>query len=151
VKIFAGALLLLAAALPLAAQADVPEGKWWKRPRVVKEIGLTDDQAKKIEAIFVQSRPRLIDLKADLEKKQFALSQAMENDAARADIERKLEAVEDARKELQKTRVLMLVDMKGVLSAEQWERLKQMREQARDRRRETKRGGGPASRSEPKP
>jgi Spy/CpxP family protein refolding chaperone len=151
VKIFAGALLLLAAALPLAAQADVPEGKWWKRPRVVKEIGLTDDQAKKIEAIFVQSRPRLIDLKADLEKKQFALSQAMENDAARADIERKLEAVEDARKELQKTRVLMLVDMKGVLSAEQWERLKQMREQARDRRREAKRGGGPASRSEPKP
>jgi len=148
IKTLAGAVFLLAAALPIAAQADVPDGKWWKRPRVAKEIGLTEDQSKKIEAIFVASRPRLIDLKADLEKKQFALSQAMENDAGRADIERKLEAVEDARKELQKTRVLMLVDMKGVLSAEQWDRLKQMREQARERRREGKRGGGAASHPE---
>jgi len=136
-----GALLLVAAALPLAAQTDLPEGKWWKRPRVVQQIGLSDEQSKRIEEIFVRSRPQLIDLKADLEKKQFDLQQAMENNAARADIERKLETVEDARKQLQKTRVLMLLDMKAVLSADQWEHLKQMREQARERRREVRQEG----------
>jgi Spy/CpxP family protein refolding chaperone len=144
------ALLLLSAALPLAAQTDLPEGKWWKRPRVAKQIGLSDEQSKRIEEIFVRSRPQLIDLKADLEKKQFDLQQSMENNAARADIERKLETVEDARKQLQKTRVLMLLDMKSVLSAEQWERLKQMREQARERRREARDGdAAPRPRSGP--
>ncbi len=140
----AAAAVLFASALFLFAQVDVPEGKWWKRPRIAKEIGLSADQSKRIEDIFVQARPRLIDLKADLEKRRFELSQAMESNAARRDIEAKLEAVEDARKELQKTRVLMLVDMKAVLSAEQWERLKQMREEARERRRDGGRESGPS-------
>jgi Spy/CpxP family protein refolding chaperone len=143
VKRLAGAaVLFLAAALPLVAQADVPEGKWWKRPRIAKEIGLSEDQSRRIEDIFVKARPRLIDLKADLEKKQFDLQQSMENNAARGDIEKKVETVEDARKQLQKTRVMMLLDMKGILSADQWEKLRQMREEARERRRGAAREGG---------
>lgn len=137
----AAALLALAVAVPAAAQVDLPEGKWWKRPRVAQEIGLTDEQSRRIEDIFAKSRPKLIDLKADLEKKQFDLRQALEHDADRAEVERKLDTVEAARRDLQKTRVLMLVDMRNVLKPEQWERLKQMREELRERRREGRQGG----------
>ena len=142
----AAAVLALAFAIPAAAQVDLPEGKWWKRPRVVQEIGLTDDQSRRIEDVFVKSRPKLIDLKADLEKKQFDLRQALEHDAERADVERKLDSVEAARRELQKTRVLMLLDMRSVLKPEQWERLKQMREELRERRRDGRQGGEPPRR-----
>ena len=132
-RLFAGALLVLAAT-SMAAQTGVPEGKWWKRPRIAREIGLTEEQSRRIEDIFVRSRPKLIDLKADVEKKQFDLQTAMENNAPRPEIEKKLDAVENARKDLQKTRLLMLLDIKNELKPEQWERLRQMREEARERR-----------------
>ena len=132
-RLLAGVLFVLAAA-SMAAQADMPEGKWWKKPRIAREIGLTDDQSRRIEDIFVRSRPKLIDLKADLEKKQFDLQTAMENNAPRPDVEKKLDAVENARKDLQKTRVLMLLDIKNELKPDQWEKLRQMREDARERR-----------------
>ncbi len=132
------AAILLAAALPLFAQVDVPDGKWWKRPRVAKELALTAEQTKQIDGIFVQARPRLIDLKADLEKKQFHLQQAIDEDADREELERRIDVVENARKDLQKTRALMVLDMKKVLTAEQWERLKQLREQVRERRRQAR-------------
>ena len=137
------ALVAFGLALSAAAQVDLPEGKWWKRPRIAQEIGLTEDQSRQIEDIFVKSRPRLIDLKADLEKKQFDLRQALEHDGDRAEVEKKLDLVEAARRDLQKTRVLMLLDMRKVLKPEQWERLKEMRETVRERRREARQDGAP--------
>jgi Spy/CpxP family protein refolding chaperone len=131
------AALALCVALPLVGQPQVPDGKWWKRPRVAAEIGLTSEQSDQIEKIFVKSRPRLIDLKADLEKKQLDLQVAMDDRKAdRRDIEKKVETVENARTELQKARVSMILDIKQVLKPEQWERLLQMQQEARRRLRE---------------
>jgi len=140
------AVLLLAAAAPLAAQPEVPDGKWWKRPRIAEEIGLTDDQSKQIEGIFVRNRPRLIDLKAELEKKQFDLQQAMEEGRDRRAIEEKIDAVENARKDLQKARALMVLDMKAVLKPRQWDRLREIVRENRERRRRLLEDGrGPAA------
>jgi Spy/CpxP family protein refolding chaperone len=58
----------------------------------------------------------------------------MENNAPRPEVEKKLDAVENARKDLQKTRVLMLLDIKNELKPDQWEKLRQMREDAREKR-----------------
>ena len=138
------AVLAVLLAAPALRAGDSPEGKWWKNPRVTAELGLSPDQETAIEKIFVHSRPKLIDLRGDLEKKQFDLRQALEHDADRAEVERKLDTVEAARRDLQKTRVLMLVDMRNVLKPEQWERLKQMREELRERRRDGRQGGGDA-------
>lgn len=129
------ALVLAAAAAPALAQADMPDGKWWKRPRLAAEINLSPQQERDIEKIFVRTRPRLIDLKADLEKKQLALQVSMENHAAdRRAIEKEIEAVENARAELQKARALMILDMKQVLKPDQWDRLLQMQQSIRERR-----------------
>ncbi|MGH9367041.1 MAG: Spy/CpxP family protein refolding chaperone [Thermoanaerobaculia bacterium] len=133
--------LLLAGALPILAQGDIPDGKWWKRPRLAREIALTDKQSKQLDEIFVKARPRLIDLKAELEKKQFGLQQAIDEDADRGVLESRIDEVENARKDLQKTRALMVLDMKRVLTPEQWELLKQMREQLRERRRQMRENG----------
>lgn len=133
------ALVLAALAAPLAA-ADLPDGKWWKRPRLAEEIGLTPDQQQQIEKIFIRSRTKLIDLRADLEKKQLGLQELMEDRGAdRRSVEKKIEAVENARAALQKTRALMLLDMKQVLKPEQWERLVQKQHEWRGRMQERRR------------
>lgn len=130
---------LLAAPLSLSAQF-VPDGKWWKRPRIAAAIGLTQEQEKQLDQIFVRTRPKLIDLKAEVEKREFEFQTAMEDGATvdRAVIAQRIQAREEARAKLQKELVLMVLDMKQVLHKEQWDRLTRMQQQLRERRRELK-------------
>ena len=164
-KRIAAALLFAGFVLPASAVAspDLPDGKWWKRPRVAAAIGLTAEQTRDIEEIFSKARPQLIDRKADLEKKQGNLEDAIGADADRKSIASRVEEVEDARAELQKARILMLLDIKQVLRAEQWDRLVRMQQELRRQRmdRRERFGGrepfgrdgsrGPGRRSSPRP
>ena len=140
----AALLLILGTAL---AQQGLGDGKWWKRPRIVQALALTSEQTSELEKIFAKSRPKLIDLKADVEKKQFAYEQAMSADKVdRQDVEAKIEAREQARAKLQKELSLMELDMKQVLTPEQREKVSQFREENRQRmmeRRKGMRGGAP--------
>ena len=134
------ALLLIAAAA--SAQAGA-EGKWWKRPRIASELQLSADQVDQLEKIFARVKPKLIDLRADLQKKQFAYDQAMSAEKSdRKEVEALIEAREQARSALQKELALMELDMKQVLRPDQREKLARMRENARqmmqERRRRTR-------------
>jgi Spy/CpxP family protein refolding chaperone len=137
VKPLAAALLFASLASAAAAVPDAPEGKWWKRPRIAAEIDLTSDQERRIESIFARARPALIDRKAALEKAQGELQDALEDsNADRRAVEERIQAVESARAELQKARILMVLDMRQVLRPEQWERLVRLQEAFRRERRE---------------
>jgi len=134
------ALLLIAAAASAQAAA---EGKWWKRPRIASELQLSADQVDQLEKIFARVKPKLIDLRADLQKKQFAYDQAMSAEKSdRKEVEALIEAREQARSALQKELALMELDMKQVLRPDQREKLARMRENARqmmqERRRRTR-------------
>ena len=134
------ALLLVAAAASAQAAA---EGKWWKRPRIASELQLSADQVDQLEKIFARVKPKLIDLRADLQKKQFAYDQAMSAEKSdRKEVEALIEAREQARSALQKELALMELDMKQVLRPDQREKLARMRENARqmmqERRRRTR-------------
>jgi Spy/CpxP family protein refolding chaperone len=133
--------LLLAAAIAVAAASAVSaqafDGKWWKNPSVTADLNLTPEQSAEIEKIFVRTRSKLIDLKADLEKKQLDLQVAMDDHTVdRAAVEKKIEAVETSRSSLQKTRALMLLDMKQVLKPAQWDKLVQKQQERRERMQE---------------
>ena len=135
IRVACFAALFAGIAMPAFSEQDFPEGKWWKRPRLAAEINLGPEQSREIEKIFVRSRTRLIDLKADLEKKQLALQSSMEDRAAdRRTVEKEIESLENARAELQKARALMVLDMKQVLKQDQWERLLQLQQEMRERR-----------------
>ena len=134
------AVLLLAPVLPALAQNELPEGKWWRQPRVAAQIGLAPEQADQVEKIFARDRSKLIDLRADLQKKQIAVESAMEDSATdRNEVEKRIAAVESARASLQKTRALMYLDMKQVLRPEQWNRLVRMRQEKQERMQERRR------------
>ena len=54
------------------AQA-LPPGKWWRRPEIVQNLNLTDEQQDRLELIFRASATELIDLKAEVDKSSIAL------------------------------------------------------------------------------
>jgi Spy/CpxP family protein refolding chaperone len=142
-------VLLLSAAAALA-QAPGVEGKWWKRPRIADALQLSADQVDQLEKIFARVKPKLIDLRADLQKKQFAYDQAMTGaqEADRKTVEGLIEAREAARSALQKELALMELDMKQVLRPDQREKLARMRENARrmvqERRRRMRDAASPS-------
>ena len=141
---FLGAVL--AAPSPVSAQM-VPDGKWWKRPRIASYIELSAEQEKQLDTMFNHTRPKLIDLKAEVEKSEFEFQTAMEegSNADRKVIAARIEAREEARGKLQKELVLLVLDMKQVLRREQWDKLTRMQQELRERRREIRedeRGSG---------
>jgi len=102
----------------------VPPGEWWKNPDTIQKLSLTEDQQKKMEGIFQQSRLTLIDLKANLEKQEVLLEpmlNANPPDSAKALAQ--ISKVADARAELEKTNAKMLLGIRSVLTADQWTKL----------------------------
>jgi Spy/CpxP family protein refolding chaperone len=154
VKRGAAVLLGLFLAGQALAQGQQALGKWWKRPRIAQELQLTADQEAELEKVFARSKPKLIDLRADLEKKQFDYDQAMQSEKVdRNAVEAKIEAREQARAQLQKELALMELDMKQVLNPEQRARLMKLREEGRERmqeRRRSFRDGGPVGTPPPR-
>ena len=137
------ALLLLLAATALAAasasaqMAEVPPGKWWKRPAIVRELGLTEEQQEKLDAIFAKNRRDFIDLKADVERKQLDVDELMaKKDSDPKKVAAAIDSVEQARGKLRKSVSMMILDMRGVLTDAQWKSVVERREQWRMERRE---------------
>jgi Spy/CpxP family protein refolding chaperone len=102
----------------------VPPGEWWKNPDTIQKLSLTEDQQKKMDGIFQQSRLTLIDLKANLEKQEVLLEpmlNANPPDSTKALAQ--IGKVADARAELEKTNAKMLLGIRSVLTADQWTKL----------------------------
>ncbi len=123
---------------PLSAQMpEVPPGKWWKRPRVVQILKLQPEQQERLDTIFARNRRSFIDLKADLEKRQIDLEDLLnkkESDAKK--VAAASEAVEEARGRLRRAWTMMFVEMRDVLTNEQWRTFLAKTEDWRRERRE---------------
>jgi Spy/CpxP family protein refolding chaperone len=98
---------------------------WWKNPMVVQRLSLTAEQTKKMDDIFQQSRLQLIDLRADVQKQEVMLepllsASALDSAKAMAQIDK----VADARANLEKADAKMLLGIRGVLTPDQWTKLR---------------------------
>ena len=126
----------------------LPPGKWWKMPRVVETLELTKAQQDQLDDVFRTAAPDLIDLKAELEKATIALRDTVDQaDINREGVRGAVSRVNSARAKMFEREVMLLVDMRGVLSAPQWSRLRQALDQRRvETKREDRR---PANRRRP--
>jgi protein CpxP len=101
-----------------------PGGKWWDNPEMVKRLGITADQQKKMDDVFQQSRLKLIDLSATLEKEEVMMEGLLKG--PQLDDARILPAVDriaQARAELEKANARLMLAIRHVLTPEQWEKL----------------------------
>ena len=118
--------LLIGLVAPLAF-AQMPPGKWWQRPDIVRELGITEEQQTKLDAVFRASANELIDLRGEVEKQNVALRGELDQPALnRANIQKVAARLSEARGRLFERELTMLVDMRGVLSADQWNHMRSM-------------------------
>ena len=102
--------------------------KWWKDSDVVKQINLTDSQAQQIEQGFYDHRLRIIDLLGESEKQEVKLQQLMDAEQPdEAQINSQVEQVVTARAALEKEHAAMMLNVRRVLSPEQWKKLQNIR------------------------
>lgn len=117
-------------------------GRWWKDPRIAQELNLTDQQKQQMDQIFLQHRLKLIDLDANLEKQQVLLGPMIEADQPdETKILAQIDAIAQARADLEKADARMLFDLRKTLTPEQWKKLKSLRAEHRDEMMRRGRGG----------
>jgi Spy/CpxP family protein refolding chaperone len=121
-----------------------PRGRWWDNPDISQKLGLSADQQKKMDDIFQQSRLKLIDQHAAVEKEETILEPllaAEQPDEAR--ILAQIDKVAQSRAELEKANARMLLGLRGVLTTAQWKTLQTLGPERRERviiRRDDMRG-----------
>lgn len=109
------------------AQESLPAGKWWKRPAVVRQLGLTADQQDRLDQVFLRHASVLIDLRAEIDKRSLALRAELDRQQLdRQAIANLAQQIGESRSRLFQQELLMLVDLRAVLTTEQWTRVRRV-------------------------
>jgi Spy/CpxP family protein refolding chaperone len=127
-----------------------PHGRWWNNPETAQKVGLSADQQKKMDDIFLQSRLKLIDEHAAVEKEEAILEpllSAEQPDESR--ILAQIDKVAQSRAELEKANARMLLGLRGVLTTAQWKTLQTLGQERREDRRGPDSPRGPHGRRAP--
>lgn len=103
-------------------------GRWWNDPRLAQQLGITEQQKHQMDQIFLEHKLKLIDLQASLEKQETLLRPMIEADQPdEGKILSQIDAVAQARADLEKENARMLFALRRTLTAEQWQKLKTLR------------------------
>jgi periplasmic protein CpxP/Spy len=103
-------------------------GKWWNNPTVVEKLKLTDDQRKAMDAIYLQHREKLIDLRANLEKSELKMEPLMSADQPNESaILAQIDEVAQTRAELEKANARFLLALRSKLTPDQWKQVQEFR------------------------
>jgi len=115
----------LAVLFATSAFAQLPPGKWWRRPEVAQRLELTEDQQSRLDGIFRGAANDLIDLKAELDKQSIALRGELDQPQLnRANIRQIAARLNEARSRKFERELMMLVDMRAVLTDPQWNKMR---------------------------
>lgn len=126
------AVLLIAGS---ALAQPIPTGKWWRRPEIVQALNLSDEQQDRLETIFRASASDLIDFKAEIDKADIALRGELDRPQLdRTAIHRIATRLMEARGRMFDRELMMLVEMRGVLTDPQWNRLRNTLEKLQQQR-----------------
>lgn len=123
---------LATAQAPRAPRTMVP---WWDRP-LAREINLTDVQRQQIRSTVIEYRPKLIELRARVEKAESDLQQCFNTSEVDVNLaNRTIDDLANARQELTRTVSQMALRLRLVLTKDQWTAVQERRQEVQRRRR----------------
>jgi len=112
---------------PMAQAFHMHFGRWWDSPQKAQQLGLTSQQQRKMDAIFESFVPRLERLHANLHHQEAILGPMIGADNPNeGQILGQIDAVAQARANLEKEFARMLLGIRRQLTPEQWQKLKAM-------------------------
>ena len=108
--------------------------KWWIDPQLRAEIGIPDPLSAAIEDVWQKNAPKLRDGWQLLEKQEELLSQMIRRDDPETNVIAQIDKVEATRAELSKARAIMIYRMNKLLTPEQRDKVKAIRDRDGGRR-----------------
>lgn len=103
-------------------------GKWWQNSDIAKKLQLSDSQIGQLDQTFYDHKLKLIDYGAEMEKQDLKLQALLDADVPNeGQVETQVDQVLAARGKLEREFTLMNLDLRKVLSLEQWRQLKSIR------------------------
>jgi hypothetical protein len=107
-------------------------GKWWQNSDIAKKLQLGDGQIGQLDQTFYDHKLKLIDYGAEMEKQDLKLQALLDADVPNeGQVEAQVDQVLAARGKLEREFTLMNLDLRKVLSLDQWRQLKTIRGQDR--------------------
>lgn len=122
--------LLLALLLSGSLFAQMPKSlyAWWSKPVIAKQLNLTNVQRQQIRSTVIQYRPRLIDIRAEVNKAEIDLQAQFDHDPVdQAQANQAIERLIAARTDLTRTLSQMSLKLRTVLTEQQWRDLQRLR------------------------
>jgi Spy/CpxP family protein refolding chaperone len=105
-------------------------GEWWKNSEVAKKLQLSDAEISKLNQIFYDHRLKLIDYRADMEKADLSLQNLLDQDQPdKNQVSAQVDQVLAARGKLEREFTMMNLDLREVLSVQQWRQLKSIQQE----------------------
>jgi len=122
--------------LTLAAPAVAQGVKWWMSDEYKRELNLTSDQSRRLEEVFQTALPTLRAQKKALDDADEQFKQVMQRGNYSSVMEQ-VDHLEAARANLNRTRTMMLVNMRRLLTTDQWVKLDAMHQAAEQRKNDS--------------
>ncbi len=142
VMLVACAVMFVFPAVAEAMRGDGPPGRWWRMPEVADALELSQADKDSLDALYVQNRRGLIEVKNDLERERFELENTLDqqdlDEKAAMDQFRKIERY---REKLSTERFRYLLEVRKILGHERYQRLMTMARDLHGKREE--RGDAP--------
>ena len=119
-------LLSALLAVPNLADAqDMPAGKWWYNPQVVKALNLTKAEVRQIDQLYPHNTQQLIRHNGNVEREQLELDSLVgrknSDDAA---VKSQFQRLEQARAELSNARLQFVLGVRDIIGHERFQQLK---------------------------
>lgn len=103
-------------------------GKWWQNPEIAQKLQLTDNQVTQLNQVFYDHKMKLIDFGAGMEKEDLKLQTLLDADQPNeGQVNSQVDQVLAARGKLEREYTMMNLDLRKVLTVEQWRQLKTIR------------------------
>jgi|SRR6516164_506375 len=103
-------------------------GKWWENQETVQKLQLSDSQVAQLNQVFYDHKLKLIDYGAAMAKEDFKLQSLLDADQPNeSQVSSQVDQVLGARGKLEREYTMMNLDLRKVLSVEQWKQLKTIR------------------------
>ncbi len=118
-------LVTLVIAPALAMGQELPPGKWWRNPAVVKRLNLSEEQINQMDEQFNKSGGKLIGLKSAVQQEQFELGVLLESKTLDEDaIMKQLENLDKKKTALQEEFMRLVIETRKIIGYENFRTLK---------------------------
>jgi len=103
-------------------------GKWWQNQDIANKLQLNSSQIAQLDQTFLDHKLKLIDYGAEAEKQDLKLQSLLDADVpSEGQIQSQIDQVLNARGKLEREVTFMNLDLRKVLSLDQWRQLKAIR------------------------